>query len=86
MLVRGPYGRGFPFGLMFARLYADRGYHVVVQSVRGTFGSTGDFEPMVHEAADGADTAAWLRQQSWFTGRFATIGVSYLGYTQWALL
>ena len=86
LLVRGPYGRGFPFGLMFARLYADRGYHVVLQSVRGTFGSTGDFEPMVHEAADGADTAAWLRQQSWFTGRFATIGVSYLGYTQWALL
>jgi hypothetical protein len=71
---------------MNARLYAARGYHVVLQSVRGTFGSAGEFEPMVHEADDGADTAGWLRQQSWFTGRFATIGVSYLGYTQWALL
>ena len=86
VLVRGPYGRGFPFSLMFARLYAARGYHVVLQSVRGTFGSAGDFEPMVNEAADGADTAAWLRQQPWFTGRFATIGLSYLGFTQWALL
>jgi hypothetical protein len=86
LLVRGAYGRGFPFGLMFARLYAARGYHVVLQSVRGTFGSAGEFEPMVNEADDGADTAAWLRQQPWFTGRFATIGVSYLGYTQWALL
>ena len=41
LLVRGPYGRGFPFSLAFARLYASRGYHVVLQSVRGTFGSGG---------------------------------------------
>ncbi|MDI3314374.1 MAG: CocE/NonD family hydrolase [Mycobacterium sp.] len=86
LLVRGPYGRGFPFSLAFAGLYAARGYHVVLQSVRGTFGSGGVFEPMIHEAADGADTVAWLRRQPWFTGRFATIGISYLGFTQWALL
>jgi putative CocE/NonD family hydrolase len=86
LLVRGPYGRGFPFSLVFAMLYAARGYHVVLQSVRGTFGSGGVFEPMVCEADDGADTAAWLRRQPWFTGRFGTIGVSYLGFTQWAIL
>jgi putative CocE/NonD family hydrolase len=86
LLVRGPYGRGFPFSLVFARLYAARGYHVVLQSVRGTFGSAGEFEPMVNEAADGADTVEWLRQQPWFTGRFGTVGLSYLGFTQWALL
>jgi putative CocE/NonD family hydrolase len=86
LLVRGPYGRGFPFSLAFARLYAARGYHAVLQSVRGTFGSGGVFEPMVNEAADGADTVDWLREQPWFTGRFATVGLSYLGFTQWALL
>lgn len=86
VLVRGPYGRGFPFSLVYAKLYAARGYHVVLASVRGTFGSGGEFEPMVNEAADGADTAAWLIGQPWFTGRFATVGVSYLGFTQWALL
>ncbi|SON62425.1 Cocaine esterase [Mycobacterium simulans] len=86
LLVRGPYGRKLPFSLVFARLYAARGYHVVVQSVRGTFGSAGEFEPMVNEAADGADTVEWLRQQPWFTGRFGTVGLSYLGFTQWALL
>ncbi|SPM43508.1 Predicted acyl esterase [Mycobacterium numidiamassiliense] len=86
VLVRGPYGRGFPFSLAFARLYAARGYHVVVQSTRGTFGSGGAFEPMVNEAADGADTVVWLREQPWFTGKFATVGLSYLGFTQWALL
>lgn len=59
---------------------------MVLQSVRGTFGSGGVFEPMADEIADGADTVAWLREQPWFTGRFATIGMSYLGFTQWALL
>ncbi|HVQ49257.1 MAG TPA: CocE/NonD family hydrolase [Mycobacterium sp.] len=86
LLVRGPYGRGWPFSMLFARVYAARGYHVVVQSVRGTFGSGGEFAPMMHEIADGADTAAWLRDQTWFTGSFATVGLSYLGFTQWALL
>ena len=86
LLVRGPYGRAFPFSLVYAHLLAPRGYHVVLQSVRGTFGSGGEFEPMVNEAADGADTVVWLREQPWFTGRFATVGLSYLGFTQWALL
>ncbi len=86
LLVRGPYGRGFPFSVVYAAMYAARGYRVILQSVRGTFGSAGVFEPMIHEAADAADTVAWLRQQPWFTGRFATIGLSYLGFTQWALL
>jgi uncharacterized protein len=86
LLVRGPYGRAFPFSLIFAYLHAARGYRVILQSVRGTFGSGGDFEPMAHEVTDGADTVAWLRDQPWFTGRFATIGISYLGFTQWAML
>ncbi|MBN9635465.1 MAG: hydrolase, partial [Actinobacteria bacterium] len=72
LLVRCPYGRGFPFGPVFGAAYARRGYHVLVQSVRGTFGSGGEFEPMVNEIADAVDTAAWLRDQAWFTGSFAT--------------
>lgn len=86
VLVRCPYGRAFPFSLVFGRLYAARGYRVILQSVRGTFGSGGTFDPMADEARDGADTVAWLRAQPWFTGTFATIGLSYLGFTQWALL
>ena len=86
LLVRTPYGRGYPVSVLFGSIYAARGYHVVVQSVRGTFGSGGDFYPFAHEIDDGADTAAWLRDQPWFTGSFATMGASYLGFTQWALL
>lgn len=86
LLLRCPYGRGAPLSWLHARTYAQRGYHVVFQSVRGTFGSGGEFEPAEHEVDDGADTVAWLRRQPWFTGTFATIGQSYLGFTQWALL
>jgi putative CocE/NonD family hydrolase len=85
VLLRTPYGRGFPHDLE-ARVYADRGYHVVLQSCRGTFGSTGDFYPMANEADDAQDAVAWLRTQPWFDGRLATSGGSYVGWTQWALL
>jgi uncharacterized protein len=85
VLVRCPYGRGGAFGVLDGQLLAERGYHVLLQSCRGTFGSGGDFEPMRHEIADGQDTVAWLRGQSWFDGRIVTYGASYLGFTQWAL-
>lgn len=86
LLVRCPYGRAFPVSTVFGGMFAARGYHVIVQSVRGTFGSGGDFEPTVNEAADGADTVAWMRQQPWYTGTFVMAGISYLGTVQWALL
>lgn len=86
LLVRSPYGRTFPLSSLFGSVYAARGYHVVFQSVRGTFGSGGTFTPFVDEVTDGADTVTWLRRQPWFTGSFATVGPSYLGFTQWALM
>ena len=85
VLVRCPYGRGAPFSLLDAQLMAERGFHVLLQSCRGTFGSGGQFEPMRREVTDGQDTVAWLRGQSWFDGRLATFGASYLGFVQWAL-
>ncbi|MFI1567914.1 CocE/NonD family hydrolase [Streptomyces sp. NPDC020490] len=86
LLVRNLYGWDLPIGLLYGRLYAERGYQVLVQRCRGTFGSGGTLDPWVQEAADGRDTAAWMSEQDWFSGEFATIGASYLGYVQWALL
>ncbi len=86
VLIRSPYGRGFPMDLLHARAFARQGYQVVVQSVRGRSGSGGVFQPVVNEAADGHDTAGWLRDQPWYSGRLATFGGSYLGLAQWALL
>src|ERR1017187_10998581 len=45
VLVRSPYGRSQLVGLIFGRLLAERGLQVVIQSVRGTFGSGGQFSP-----------------------------------------
>ena len=85
VLVRSPYGRAGAFGLLFGRLFAERGFQVVVQSVRGTFGSGGDFNPF-DERADGLATIAWLERQPWHTkGRLGMTGPSYLGLTQWAV-
>ena len=86
VLIRAPYGRGYPLPQFYAQPLAARGFPVVVQSVRGTYGSGGEFTPARDETDDGVDTVAWMREQPWFTGTFATIGASYLGLTQWALL
>ncbi|HEX3922933.1 MAG TPA: CocE/NonD family hydrolase, partial [Streptosporangiaceae bacterium] len=85
LLVRSPYGRGFPWDYMYGALFAGQGFHVVIQSCRGTGGSGGEFEPFRDEAADARATVAWLRRQEWFNGALGTIGASYLGFTQWAL-
>ncbi len=85
ILLRTPYGRGGLIGVLQGRVFAERGFHVVIQSCRGTFDSGGAFEPMRHEHDDGLDTLTWLRAQPWYDGRLFTHGASYLGFTQWAL-
>ncbi|KAF2190384.1 hydrolase CocE/NonD family protein [Zopfia rhizophila CBS 207.26] len=86
ILVRGPYGRSLSLNTPFARPFASRGYQVLFVSSRGTFGSGGEFDPARTEEVDGHGVVDWMRKQDWFTGSFATIGGSYLGFTQWALL
>ena len=85
LLVRSPYGRRGFFGLLFGRLFAERGFQVLVQSVRGTFGSGGRLDPFRDERADGLATLQWLQRREGFSGEFATIGPSYLGFAQWAI-
>jgi uncharacterized protein len=82
ILIRSPYGRGI-YGTL-ARLFAERGYHAVIQSTRGTFGSGGsiDFDA---EPADGRATADWIVAQPWSDGTIGTFGGSYLAFTQLAL-
>jgi hypothetical protein len=83
VLMRTPYGRRImgPLG----RLYAERGYQVVIQSCRGTFGSEGAWEPLRNEQADGLATLEWIAAQPWFDGQVVMWGASYLGFTQWAV-
>jgi uncharacterized protein len=85
ILVRSPYGKGFPFGLLFGRLFAERGFNVLIQCARGTFDSEGKLRLLINEESDGKDTVEWIRKQEWFNGSLSTMGLSYLGYCQWAI-
>src|SRR6185295_4839834 len=62
---------------------AQRGYAVVVQDVRGRYGSDGDFEPYRNEGRDGYDTIEWAAAQPWSDGTVGTFGLSYPGAVQW---
>jgi uncharacterized protein len=84
ILIRTPYGRGRPVEWL-AHAVAERGFHVLLQSCRGTFDSGGQFEPMLHERSDGIDTLKWLVARSWYNGELCTYGPSYVGFAQWAL-
>ena len=84
LLIRSCYGRGTLFKLI-ARLFAERGMQVVVQSCRGTAGSQGTFRPFFDEQNDGEDSVEWIARQPWFTGDLALWGISYLGNTAWAV-
>lgn len=86
ILVQTPYGRRAPLSLICCRIWAARGYHVLYVSARGTFGSSGELDPARYDRADGPKVVKWMRKQSWYTGSFATLGLSYLGYTQWSLM
>ncbi len=82
ILIRTPYDR--KLGAFYGSLYAPRGYAVVVQDVRGRFGSGGIWDPLNSEVADGKDTLDWIVNQPWSNGSVGMIGASYLGYVQWA--
>lgn len=58
------------------------GYAAVMQDCRGRYDSDGGFTPYVHEAADGADTLAWLAAQPWCDGNIGMFGQSYVAFTQ----
>jgi putative CocE/NonD family hydrolase len=85
ILVRSPYGRAGIYGIFFAQPFAERGFQVLIQSCRGTFGSGGEFDAFRNERSDGLAILSWMERQPWFSGEFATVGPSYLGFVQWAI-
>ncbi|HEY0605012.1 MAG TPA: CocE/NonD family hydrolase [Herpetosiphonaceae bacterium] len=86
IVQRSPYNRlGAPINCDSATMlfFARNGYAVVNQDVRGTYRSSGTFNPMLQEASDGYDAIEWAAAQTWSTGKVGMIGGSYVGLTQW---
>src|SRR5205814_1051492 len=84
LLTRSPYSKtAGAVRYLNAVTGAFAGYAVVVQDVRGRFGSGGDFRFFHHEQEDGYDTVEWCAAQPWSNGRVGMYGGSYVGLTQW---
>jgi putative CocE/NonD family hydrolase len=83
IVVRTPYSK--VDGKLVGDFFARYGYAVVVQDVRGRHASEGDFYPFRGEIDDGYDTIQWISRQPWCNGRIGGFGVSYMGFTEWAM-
>src|SRR5579872_2264441 len=79
LLMRTPYGRTAAETSVFPHPtgYTRRGFAVVVQDVRGRESSGGEFDPLLNEAQDGAETVAWCGAQPWSNGCVGMYGFSY---------
>jgi putative CocE/NonD family hydrolase len=84
LLMRQPYGRAIASTVTYAHpcWYAERGFGVAVQDVRGRGDSEGDFGGFGQEAADGATAVRWARTLPGGNGRVGTYGFSYQGLSQ----
>jgi uncharacterized protein len=84
LVYRTPYGRTDTVGgSAFIHAAVRRGYAVLLQDVRGRYGSGGVFEPYRQEGPDGYDTIEWAARQPWCNGSVGTYGLSYPGAVQW---
>ncbi len=86
LVVRTPYGVQRENSSIHDTLpkFAQLGYVVVNQDVRGRYESEGQWDPFRNEGRDGYDTIEWAAKQPWSNGKVATQGGSYLGHVQWA--
>ncbi|MQA85011.1 MAG: CocE/NonD family hydrolase [Streptosporangiales bacterium] len=85
LLLRTPYDRTSPRLVATAQRMARAGYAVVVQDLRGRYGSEGEFVLGMREAEDGYDAVEWAAAQPWCDGRVGTYGTSYMAWVQSAL-
>jgi putative CocE/NonD family hydrolase len=84
LVYRTPYDRTDTTGASsLVTAAVGRGYAVVLQDVRGRYGSAGVFEPYRQEGKDGYDTIEWAARQPWSNGKVGTFGLSYPGAVQW---
>ena len=84
LVYRTPYGKHNAADSYQTHLKAvARNYVVVLQDVRGRYGSDGRFDPYRQEGADGYDTIEWAASQPWSNGVVGTYGLSYPGAVQW---
>lgn len=82
LLQRTPYGKSSERFADQAMYFAEQGYVVALQDLRGRYSSGGAFTKYNHlEAYDGAHTVEWLERLPYVDGRVAMWGTSYGAHT-----
>src|SRR5262249_58627289 len=72
LLTRTPYdkkGAGTE-----GKFYAERGYNVVANDVRGRYASQGIWRLIADDPRDGFDVVEWIAAQPWSDGKVGTFG------------
>ena len=81
LLQRTPYARSAVAGE--AEYFAQHGYVVAVQNLRGRFTSEGTFlKVQPADATDGYDVIEWLAKQPWSNGQVGMWGTSFAAHAQ----
>ena len=81
ILIRTPYNKNSL--VLLGTNWANNGWPLVGQDMRGRYESEGIDTVFRTEYADGPDTIVWIANQSWCNGKIATFGGSALGITQY---
>ncbi|MEO8595927.1 MAG: CocE/NonD family hydrolase [Candidatus Solibacter sp.] len=84
IVERTPYNKDGVSGSLIA-YFVSRGYAVVIQDVRGRYGSGGRWAGNRDDGPDGATLLKWIGEQPWSNGKVGTMGTSYGGATQHAM-
>jgi hypothetical protein len=83
ILIRTPYNRHLL--MILGCIFAQVGYRVVCQDTRGRWASGGTYASsfLSSEKTDGYETITWIQEQ-FPLSKIGLVGVSYVGYVQWA--
>jgi predicted acyl esterase len=83
LLIRTPYNKNTM--AIIGYLGVLRGWSVIIQDMRGRYGSQGIDGGFKTDGADGSDTITWIVNQSWSNDKIVTYGLSALGIVQYCL-
>jgi putative CocE/NonD family hydrolase len=64
--------------------FSEHGYPFLSVDMRGRGDSEGVFSAFGTEPEDGHDAVEWIARQPFCNGKVAMLGISWVGYTQWA--
>ncbi|MBD3193399.1 MAG: CocE/NonD family hydrolase [Candidatus Heimdallarchaeota archaeon] len=81
VVFRTPYGKSEALDNVGFFLEHDVG--ILAQDHRGCHDSEGEYTAFGADGQDALNTVNWLKEQSWFNGKYATFGASARGITQY---